>query len=662
MVHLRVSLRRAMVTFIGGCVCGLSCAVTAQEQQNSGVPSDWSQKHVVFSAPGAAPSLVQGAAYERWFKVTRDSRYTMQQALRSGREGAVRSVADGFEKRGLARFGGDPGDNQGSEQDFPGGALPSGLAHALIAPPRGFDLDLRHRGDVQPHSDTDRFQKDWSENLGSNATVGMGHFPATFTSASASCSADFAVYNTSLAGSSSQASLVAFNHLYRACSPRPTVDWAYDTGGAIITSVVLSVDGTQAAFVQTDNVTGHADFVVLKWAASSGTVSSPVVLSSNSSYPGCTAPCMIVVSLSSGVADTNSSPFVDYVDGVAYVGDDSGKLHKLTHIFSTGTPAEAGGSWPVTLNASTQAALSSPVYDSVSGKIFVGDYLSGSSSSCQPGVVTLEGQCGYLYSVVASSSAVTKSAQLDYNLGIHDGPLVDSSAGMVYAFAGADNSTSCSNGPCAGVFQLPVAFVAGAAGTEATVGAGYEYLLSGAFDNQYFTSGNSPTGHLYVVGGTGPQNNTLYEITITNNVMTAGSAVAGPVVATNYTNGYYASGLPVTEFCNNGSSDCTATLGTDYIFLGVLAFGSQFTTNPCPNQSVSVGCVMGFTAPTSGVVASSATPNGTLQEAGGPSGIVVDNGGAGASNIYVSTLLSQSCTTSGGTGGCAISATQQALQ
>ena len=144
--------------------------------------------------------------------------------------------------------------------------------------------------------------------------------------------------------------------------------------------------------------------------------------------------------------------------------------------------------------------------------------------------------------------------------------------------------------------------------------------------------------------------------------MTTGSAAAGPQVAANYTNGYYAAGLPITEFCNNGNNACTASQGTDYLFLSVLAFGSQFATNPCPSQSISIGCIMGFTAPRSGTVSSSATPNGMLQEAGGASGIVVDNGASGASNIYFSTLLNQTCTTSGGTGGCAVSATQAALQ
>ena len=506
------------------------------------------------------------------------------------------------------------------------------------------------------------FKKDWSETEGNNGTTGMGNFPATFTSTSASCTADFAVYNTGLAGSSSQANIIAYNQLYSGCGPRPSAYWAYNTGGTAVTSVSLSLDGAQVAFVQTDDTTGHADLVILKWAASSGTLTGPKSLTSNSSYPNCTAPCMISIAFSGGPTDTHSSPFIDYDSGTAYVGDDAGNLHKFTNIFSASAPAEAASPWPVTLNISTDAALASPVYDSVSGNIFIGDYLANASSNCQPGIKTAEGNCGYLYSVNASSESVVRSTQLDYNLGIYDSPIVDSSAGMVYAFVGADNSTSCSSGPCAAVFQFPADFTAGATGVEAMAGAGYELLLSGSFDNQYFTSGDPPSGHLYVVGGTGPENNTLYAITISSNVMTAGSAAAGPVVATNYTSGYYATGLQVTEFCNNGDNPCTASQGTDYLFLGVLAFGSQFATNPCTSESISNGCIMGFTVPANGVVSSSATPNGTLEEAGGASGIVVDNGASGASNIYFSTLLNQTCTTSGGTGGCAVSATQAALQ
>ena len=656
---------------------GAALSLRGQQSQPPGVPSDWTHHHVFFSHPGTIEQAVQNGTYDRWLRIMKDPRYTMQQLKRSGTGAKFRATlqsapVDGSPLQNPERPGESEADNgaatRRAEDDFPGGALPRGLVRALIpaaSQPSEFHAPFRE-APASPNAAKrmNRLQRDWSETEGNNGTVGLGHFPATFTGTSTSCSADFAVYNTGLAGSSTQATIMAFNQLYSGCTFRPSIYWEYNTGGTAITSVTLSLDGTQVAFVQMDSAAMHADLVLLKWAPPGGTITAPTTLASNSSYPNCTAPCMLVIALSGSPSDTNSSPFVDYDSGTAYVGDDAGALHKFTNIFSANTPKETTASpWPVTVNPSTSASLSSPVYDSISDNIFVGDYLAGSSSPCQPGVVTLEGQCGYLYSVNASSGAVIQSAQLDYNLGIYDSPMLDSSAGMVYAFVGADKSINCSSGPCAAVFQFPVGFTAAATGKEATVGAGYEYLMSGSFDNQYFTSGNSPSGHLYVVGGTGPQNNTLYAITITGNVMTTGSATAGPVVATNYTDGFYAAGLPVTEFCNDGTNTCTASQGTDYLFLGVLGFGAQFSIDPCPSQSVSIGCVMGFTSPmSSGTVASSATPNGTLQAAGGASGIVVDNGDSGASNIYFSTLLNQPCATSGGTGGCAVSATQSALQ
>jgi len=653
-------------------VPGAALTMCGQEAQTPGVASDWTHHHVVFSHPGTGEEALQRGNYDRWLKITNNPRYTTQQQKRNGLgTDSSRSASEDVNPlRDLGRTGETeaPADVPILGEAFPGGKLPRGLARALkpLRPqPFEFSSEFHERGAASnAKKKANQLQRDWSETEGNGGSVGLGHLPATFTTNSASCTADFAAFNTGLAGSSSQANIVAFNQLYSGCSPRPSTDWAFDTGGTIVTSVALSLDGTQLAFVQTDNTTAHADFVVLKLAPSSGgTLTLPTMLTSNSSYPNCIAPCMISIPFHGSPGDTDSSPFIDYGSGTAYVGDDAGSVHKFTNIFSATTPSEVTTApWPVTVNPSTDAALSSPIYDSTSGKIFVGDYLANTASNCQPGIKSTEGQCGYLYSVNASSGAVVRSAQLDYNLGIYDGPIVDSSAGMVYAFVGADNSTNCSSGPCAAVFQFPVSFGAGAAGIEATVGAGYEYLMSGSFDNQYFTSGNSPSGHLYVVGGTGPQNNTLYAITINNNAMTAGPAAAGPVVATNYSNGFYAAGLPLTEFCNNGSIDCTAAQGTDYLFLSVLGFGAQFTTNPCPNQSASVGCIMGFTVPLTGIVSSSAAPNGSLQEAGGTSGIVVDNGASKASNIYFSTLLNQTCTTSGGTGGCAVSATQQALQ
>ena len=534
----------------------------AQPQANArgaggeGVASDWSHRHLIFSNPETADEAIRNGDYERWLKITNDPRYMMQQIRRSGAGSASLSLQNLAPAEEISPSGQDQaGDHDDAaqigslpaERDHPAVTPARGLIRALV-PPASLHSDWRPDPPRIFHHpfellDRNRFQRDWSETIGSSGTVGMGNFPATFTHTSASCTTDFAVYNTSMAGSSSQPSIVAFNQLYGGCTSRPSTYWAFDTGGIVQTSVTLSLDGTQAAFVQTDNTTGDADFVVLKWAASSGTLASPTLLTSNSAFPNCTAPCMISIPFSGSPTDSYSSPFIVYYADVAYVGDDAGAVHQFTNVFSSGAPAEAGSPWPVTINTSTDAALASPVYDAGSGNVFVGDYLANVSSNCEPGIKTPEGQCGYLYSVNATSGAVTRSAQLDSNLGIYDSPIVDSSAGMVYAFVGADDSTNCSSGPCAAVFQLPVGFTSGATGTEATVGAGYESLLSGSFDNQYFTSASPPSGHLYVVGGTGEQNNTLYAITIANNTMTSGGASAGPQLATNYTNDFYAPGL-----------------------------------------------------------------------------------------------------------------------
>jgi hypothetical protein len=294
------------------------------------------------------------------------------------------------------------------------------------------------------------------------------------------------------------------------------------------------------------------------------------------------------------------------------------------------------------------SALSSPVYDSASGRVFVGDYLLNSTSNCGP-----SGQpCGFFYAVNALTGAIAgTSTRLDFVFGIVDAPLVDSSAGRAYVFAGADGSfgsvSACGTRiPCSGVFQFPTNFTSGS-GTETTLGPGYQFLLSGTFDNAYFSSANaaSPTGHLYVVGNTGSANNTLYQVSISSNVMSI-AATAGPAVSTNFTNGFFSAGLQVTE---------VFTGAKDYIFLGVLSFGAPAGCS----GSLTNGCVMGFDV-TSGSIGVATTPTGATAEAGGTSGIIIDNTSTfgGASNIYYTPLADQVCPTSGGTGGCAIQVSQ----
>ena len=185
---------------------------------------------------------------------------------------------------------------------------------------------------------------------------------------------------------------------------------------------------------------------------------------------------MTTISFSGNANDSASSPFPAYFSGAnsstIYVGDDAGALHQFINIFNR--PARqvenTTSPWPITLNSTTKASLASPVYDAVSARVFVGDYLLNSSSGCEPSATNNFISCGYLYSI-NSSGSVTKSAQLDSNVGILDAPLVDSATGKVFAFIGDDGTTNCaSSTPCAAVFQFPVGFTSAAAGTEATVG------------------------------------------------------------------------------------------------------------------------------------------------------------------------------------------------
>jgi hypothetical protein len=587
-----------------------------------------------------------------------------------------------------------------------------------------------------------KLKADWSMDMGSTSTrVGADNYPAKYSfstgnPSTANCAGgaapDFVVYNTGVAGASGQASIIAYDNLYSGlCSGTvPQTYWAYNTGGTIVTSVVLSLDGSQVAFIHTGS---PASLVLLKWLASAtATATSPVSLTAvaNSAYRTCTAPCMTTISFGGTNNDTISSPFYDYIGDVIYVGDAGGNLRKFTNVFLSGTPAQAGSPWPVSVGSKN---ATSPVFDSSHGLI----YLSNFSSN--------------LAAVNASSGSVTFSTGIGKAANdVAEGPIVDSSTGEVYLFAeGANSNTSDS-----GVYQLPWNFNGSTTPVETLVGAGgssSRVLFGGAFDNGFYTNG---TGNLYVCGDSN-SNPILYQIPITAGVMSS-SASTGPTLASAST-----PCSPVSEVYN------TVLAGGpyDWVYLGVNASGSAI-------GCASGGCVMGVTVTgwqkstayslgqmvvdnhfnievvttagtsgtsqptwpaagsagttrtdggvtwtsqgpftftafqtshayalnavivdsnnnlqrvtTAGTSSSAPTwkttfgatttsggatftnqgPSGIVATAytGGTSGIVVDNisTATGASNIYFSTLSSQPCVTSGGSGGCAVQASQVA--
>ncbi|HUJ41954.1 MAG TPA: hypothetical protein VLW54_15535 [Candidatus Acidoferrales bacterium] len=626
----------------------------AQNSASGGFPDDWSHHHAVFSYPGTSVDAMRRGEYSRWSRVVSDPRFFLQQRMR---EAAARGGSPWHAHHRDA--GGEPPPPESREHHHePEAGFPRGVMPAM---PLGDERHEPHPHEPHHHRGPQKgapnnLDLDWSVNLGSGATLGLGVYPAkfSFSISSANCgnaaTPDFVVYGTSLAGSgmvgSTQASIVAFDNLYTGCTGTvPSVYWAYDTaGGAVLTSVTFSLDGTQVAFVQT--TASAASLVVLKWKASATqTPSAPLVLASTAaaSYRACTAPCMTVLPFSGGANDTGSSVYPDYGTDTIYVGDDSGRLHKFTGVFG-GTPTEAGGVWPVTVSAGA-LALSSPVFDPGSGNVLVGDYLPAGGTNCATA------GCGFLYRVSAATGAVAQSARMDYVFGVVGAPLVDIAAGTAYVFVGADNgfqsvgSPCGSRVPCSGVFQISTNFSPGAFGTEARTGSGFEFMLPGALDNAFYASANpgSPSGNLYVVGNTGMANNTLFRIPIASNVM--GAPVTGPAVSRNFTNGMFAAGMGLTEVFSSGH---------DYIFTSALLFGAPGTCT----SSLTQGCVMGFDV-TSGTLPPAALPTGATTEAGGVSAIIIDNASAfsGASNIYYTPLANQACST-GGTGGCAIQISQ----
>jgi hypothetical protein len=616
-------------------------------------------------------------------------------------------------------------------------------------------------GNPRPGSAPPQTQRDWSQYLGMNATVGAANFPAkySFSLTTANCGnaakPDFVVYATGLLGSSGQASIVAYDNIYSGCTGTvPTVYWAYNTGGQILTNPAFSRDGKQLVFVQTDAAM-HASMVLLKWASSnSESVSSPMTLTAvpNGSYHTCGAPCMTTLAitdmLGTPIDDETSSVFPDLSDDTAWVGDELGLLHKFSPLF-TATPKEIrSGGFPAQMTAG--APLTGPVHDYLSGNVYVAD------------------ASGYLYSVDSNNGAVvTQSGQLDFGVGVVEGPVVDSTAEVVYVFASDGGPGNCTLGSdCAGLYVLTTAFANGDTGSETFVGNSAAFpslpnpLYVGAFDSTYLNSINA-TGNIYVCGNTGGQP-TLYQVPIVAAAL--GTPNAGPALSTTGTNPACSPVTDIynantsggaTEFLfasaqNNGTSTACAAGGCVFNFVdtpwkpltaysvGQEVIDTHFqiqvvdhagtsgsTTPPWTlaegnptvdgsahwvNQGlasaatpgtwqagihfarfakildsngnvelVTTAGTSGLSTPVWGAAAGVVTHDGTvrwinvgapatnaLAEAGGTSGIIIDNtvgSGTvpGASQIYFSTLGNQNCGTSG-TGGCAVQASQSALQ
>ena len=438
-------------------------------------------------------------------------------------------------------------------------------------------------------------------------------FPAKYVfdvTASPSCTNDYVVIGVPAnPASGGQANLVGFNNLYSGSSTPtpycgmsgPTVMFAYASGsGQVPASVVLSLNGSQIAYVE--NRTDSSYFHVLTLGTTGTNGTSPTAAVAPGSAGGNNAVDQSVLLSPDGGTTNQGSTNAAYVvyahndaNDVAYVttyssaGSGSGYLYKISNVFNgSATPTLV---WSVAIDA----VPSTPVYDSVSNNVFFTD------SSGRIDYVTDTGPSpSVVYGAVLASGNTAENAVV-----------VDSIGQMVYA-------TFNSNGTNALIVQAPTSMASSVSvpvGTASTIYAGpYEP----DFNQAWYTGTGTPL--LYIAGtgsGTLP---TLYSVGFNGSGVMNSSADGSTAALATGT----ADSSPVTEFYN-------ATLAKDYLFVGV--------TNNCiaTGGGGNAGCVMSLDI-TSGfpTVGGSST---ALAATGGTSGIIVDNDSSlnEASSIYYAT-------------------------
>ena len=600
----------------------LTVARAALERATPGAPQDWSHRHLIFSNPGPEENAIQNGRYDSWLQITNDPRFIIQQKVRAaGRKTLV---------------------------DRDESAIPESAAtlEGLSSSPFSIGLKSGHGG-------ASGIQKDWAMGVNAgNPSVVSAPAKWSFDTTTASCANDFVVYPTGSAGSGTQATIIAYFNLYSGCGGTvPRVDFAYNTGGAITGAPSFSTDGSQLAFIQTAG--GAASLVLLRipvtppGTGTLATPTAPTLAASAAAYTTCSAPCMFKIAFNGAVNDSLSNPWVDYSSDSLFVGDDNGKLHKFTPVFSgtAGTPpAEivSAGVWPATLGAAG-IHMASPVFDPGTGKVFVGSgagffyAVGGGTPAFLPGVIS-----GHIY---GTSTRLGPTGQTTL---IEDGPIVDSAAGTAYVFVQQDTGNNNA------VFQFSTGFTSGT-GNEETIGSFLtpgngpgntpDPVLSGAFDNLYLTSEDpcnsacTPTGNLYVTGNTGSPA-TLYQIPITANVM--GTPNTGPNIGGTQ---FFGRSSPITEFFDTGSTNVTAT-GTVTINAnpgGVGGWGSG-------TRSVTIGTVT-YTFVNTAPAASTATHVQVL--------FIASNGGFGGGALNeeqtarnLAAAISATATCQGGGSGC----------
>lgn len=436
--------------------------------------------------------------------------------------------------------------------------------------------------------------RDWNTTLGTGSnTMSLGHMVAKFVfdvNQPASCTNDFVVTGTGLAGSSTQATIIGYRNLYSNPSGTgscpgtgPSVLFSYNLGGVTVRhAAVLSLDGTKIAFVDT-----AGGFHVLRWSSAAGNgtaINAPAT-------PGVGNTAVDTrLTLATGIG----SPFIDYSADVAYVttGSGTGLVRKIANVFN-GTPTEVTtGGWPVSMPVTN---LSTPVLDFVTKRLFV----TGN---------------GTIYFIDTTATTVSRSsttyafatASISYPV------TIDSTNQRIYAW-------SPSNGTNAVMVQADTALSSASRVLVTLGGTMTASPLGGDFNSSYY-NGNATAGRLYVVGNDGTTNKvpSLFAFSFNSAWRMNGTATNGPLRLATNVSGLEASF--VTSFFNQ-------TQNKDYLFVGV--------TNNC-STAVTTGCIRSIDVTGGAFPTATSVNNVILGATGGTYGIAIDNNSsaAEASSVY----------------------------
>lgn len=420
--------------------------------------------------------------------------------------------------------------------------------------------------------------RDWSFPMG-RGHIGTNMYPAKYSfdpSQAPSCQNDFVAFGLDTGGAKNgQANMVGLNNLYSGtgglCGASPTVLFAYDvtTGnGKVATSPVLSEDGTKIAFVESQGAASI--FHVLTWKAGQGTSVTAAVV-----------PTTMTSLTYSSFSTTTSSPWIDYSDDIAYVGDDNGTIYEISPVF-TGTPALVRS-----ITVSSGYRMSPPVLDREIGQLLVGS------------------RNGDLYEIDTASgdlSALIIGAHGGTNPGVLAPPIIDITSGTAFV-------TSSNDGTSAVLVQVDISTLTQLAKARIGIGAHSKTVLSigqPALDNNYYN--NPSTGTIYACGtGVGTDTSPwLYTFGFSGIDMNTSPTTQQQLLTS------------TAATCTNFSEFFNVNLNTDFFFFGL--------TQDCTGTGTS-GCVLALTS--SSLL--------TAPVAGGPSGIVVDNYSSQpqASSIYL---------------------------